>query len=111
MEIRRLEHWGGKMTHADIINGLFEGFGGVLLWMNVRKLWKDKEFKGVSAVPTAFFMLWGYWNLYFYPFYSAWLSFLGGLIIVSANTVWLGQMLWYGWLRKRWTSGAGRAED
>ena len=93
------------MNHADIINGAFEAFGGALLWLNVYRLWRDKEIKGVSPIPTAFFMLWGYWNLYFYPFYSAWLSFVGGLVIVSANTVWLGQMIWYGWCKRATTKG------
>jgi len=83
---------------ADAVNGCFECVGGLLLWLNVRRLYRDKVFKGVSVVPTAFFMAWGYWNLYFYPAVDAPLSFFGGLVIVAANTVWLGQMVYY---RKR----------
>lgn len=80
---------------ADLINGLFEFCGGLLLWMNVQRLYKDKVFKGVSVVPTAFFMAWGYWNLYFYPAVNAPWSWYGGMVIVAANTVWLGQMIYY----------------
>jgi len=88
------------VTFADTVNGLFEMCGGILLWMNVRRLYRDKEFRGVSVVPTAFFMAWGYWNLYFYPAVGAPLSFIGGLFIVTANTVWLWQMLYY-WRKNR----------
>jgi hypothetical protein len=83
------------MLWPDLINGCFEACGGLLLWMNVYRLYKDKEFKGVSTVPTAFFMGWGYWNLYYYPAVNCPLSFCGGLVIVAANTVWLGQMVYY----------------
>jgi len=81
-------------TH-DLINGLFELIGGSLLWMNVAKLHRDKTVQGVALIPTAFFAAWGYWNLYFYPKVGAWLSFLGGLNIVIANTVWVAQMAYY----------------
>lgn len=92
------------MHAPDLINGLFEGFGGVLLWLNCRRLYRDKVFKGVSIVPTAFFMAWGYWNLFYYPHLDQWLSFTGGLLIVSANTFWVGQMAYY----SRFPGGRGR---
>lgn len=82
----------------DIVNGVFEFVGGILLWVNVRQLRKDKEFKGISILPTTFFMTWGYWNLYFYPSVGAWWSFFGGLNVVVANTVWVILMFKY---RKR----------
>ncbi len=66
----------------DIINGLFEFFGGVLLWANVRALHRSKKFLGVSIVPVAFFTSWGLWNLYLYPAVGLWWSFLGGINIV-----------------------------
>jgi hypothetical protein len=78
---------------SDLVNALFEFFGGCLLWMNVRQLWIDREIKGVAVLPTAFFMTWGYWNLYFYPSVNAWWSFYGGLNIVIANTAWVLLML------------------
>lgn len=83
------------MSFADIGNAFFEAFGGVLLWLNCWRLYKDKQFRGVSIIPTAFFFFWGVWNLYFYPAVGAWLSFCGGLVIVSANCVWLVQMIYY----------------
>ena len=83
------------MLLADTVNCIFGLFGGLLLWLNVYRLHHDKEFRGVSIIPVAFFMVWGYWNLYFYPAVGAWLSWIGGMVIVIANTVWLSQMIYY----------------
>lgn len=79
----------------DVINGTFEIVAGALIWMNVRQLHRDKKVRGVHVLPCAFFMLWGYWNLYYYPSLNQWWSFSGGVAVVLANTVWVGQMLYY----------------
>ena len=73
----------------DFINGTYELVGGILLWNNVRVLYKHKVVRGVSVLTTAFFTTWGIWNLYYYPFLGQWASFLGGLVIVLANVVWV----------------------
>lgn len=85
---------------ADTVNGLYEAIGGVMLWMNVRRLHRDKQVKGVSILPTAFFSSWGLWNLYFYPHLGQWLSFAGGAFLVVANVTWCGQMIYYGRARR-----------
>lgn len=79
----------------DTLNGAFEFLGSVMLWRNVLQLHRDKIVKGVHWSATGFFMLWGYWNLYYYPALGQWLSFAGGVSIVTANTVWLVQTLYY----------------
>lgn len=81
--------------NPDLLNGAFEFMGSVMLWRNVMQLHRDKMVKGVHWSATGFFMLWGYWNLYYYPVLGQWLSFAGGVSIVTANTVWLLQMLYY----------------
>jgi hypothetical protein len=86
---------------SDLINGLFELLGSALIWLNVHQLHHDKEFKGVHVAPTAFFFTWGLWNLYYYPSLGQWLSFAGGLSIVVANGVWVGQMLYYSRSKER----------
>lgn len=83
------------MTTPDIINGLFEFGGAITLGLNVRRLLKDRMIAGVSIVPTAFFAAWGYWNLYYYPHLGQWVSFLGGLGVVIANTVWVVLALYF----------------
>jgi hypothetical protein len=79
--------------NADLINGLFEFCGGVLLWLNVRRLRRDGRVAGVSVAPTVFWTAWGAWNLYFYPSVGCWASWAGGLFVVAANAAWLGLLL------------------
>lgn len=80
---------------ADYINGAFEMLSGIFLLLNCFKVYKDKQVKGVSMLSTAFFTTWGFWNLYYYPSLNQTASFYGGLLIVSANSLWLGLMWKY----------------
>jgi len=84
-----------RAMSPDLINGLFEMVGSVMLWRNVLQLYRDKLVKGVHWNATAFFAAWGYWNLFYYPHLDQWYSFAGGVSIVIANTVWLCQMFYY----------------
>lgn len=83
------------MTWQDAVNALFEFGAGFAVLLHCRELYQDKIVRGASWVATAFFFSWGVWNLYYYPHLDQWLSFLGGLSIVSANVLWLGMMLYY----------------
>lgn len=83
------------MDAADLINALFESSAGLFLWNNVRLLYKHKKVRGVSVLSTTVFTLWGYWNLYYYPYLNQWLSFLGGILVVFANTTWVYLALRY----------------
>jgi len=73
------------MQIPDLINGAFELWGGIAMWLNVRQLWKDKEHKGVFVPAQQFFFVWGLWNLFYYPSLHQIASFIGGLCICSAN--------------------------
>jgi hypothetical protein len=79
----------------DLVNALFEGFGSILLWMNVKRLYKDKEVKGVYWPVNAFFASWGLWNLYYYPSVGHTLSFYAGIVLVLANLVWTSLAIYY----------------
>lgn len=79
----------------DFLNGLFEAVGGAIIFLNCWKLYKDKVVKGVVWQLTIFFTAWGLWNLYYYPYLHQWASFIGGLLMVIANTLWIGQVVWY----------------
>lgn len=81
---------------VDWINGGFEFMAGILLWINVARLVKDKQVKGVYIPATVLFTLWGIWNLWYYPALNQIMSFLGGLIVVSANTTWVLLAIKYG---------------
>jgi len=62
---------------------------------SILKLVHDKQVKGVSWVHASFFSVWGIWNLYYYPSLGQWNSFLGGIGIVTVNTIWVGLMIYY----------------
>ena len=79
----------------DLVNGCFEMIGASLLVLNVKALYKDKAVAGVRVAPTAFFALWGWWNLYYYPSLGQWFSFAGGVAIVSVNCVWVVMAIHY----------------
>ncbi len=79
----------------DVINGSFEAFLGVLIWLNVYRLHKDKTIKGISLIPTVFYILWGFWNIYYYPYLGQIISMIGGIFIVLANTVWVAMAIYY----------------
>lgn len=85
----------------DLINGLFETIGGLLLFLHSRRVIKDKEVKGVSVPPMLFFLGWGAWNLFYYPHLGQWFSFLGGCVILAGNLLWVALVVHYkGWVGK-----------
>lgn len=83
------------MITPDMINGGFELCAGLLLWWNVKMILRDKKIRGVSILPTSVFGLWGFWNLYYYPFLGQTLSFWGGIFVVTANTSWVVLAIYY----------------
>lgn len=84
------------MNIPDLINALFEVVSGSLVWLNVRAILRDKTIRGVSVAPITCFVLWGFWNLYYYPHLDQWFSFVGGLSVATANTAWLVLIIYYG---------------
>lgn len=88
----------------DFINGAFELWGGLFILLNCRKLYQDKEVKGIHWGSTIFFTSWGLWNLYYYPFLGQWASTFGGVVICAANLLWLLMRLYYAKLRY-WKNG------
>jgi hypothetical protein len=83
------------MNIPDLINGGYEALGGVLILNHCRAVIRDKAVAGVSILSTSLFMTWGIWNLYYYPHLDQWASVSGGLLIVSANALWVGLLLRY----------------
>lgn len=82
---------------ADAINGSFELCAGLFILNHCRVIYADKQVRGASRLSTAFFFSWGLWNaIYYYPALDQFWSFLGGLIVMAANCLWLGLMLYYG---------------
>lgn len=81
--------------HLDLINSLFELGGTILTVSNIRAILISKKVEGVYWQVTAFFSIWGCWNVYYYyhldQIYSTWVA---GLLAV-ANAVWVYLALYY----------------
>lgn len=80
---------------VDRINGLFELIGGLICFLNVRQLYKDKRTVGIYWPTQAFFASWGFWNLYYYPSLNQWNSFWGGVLLAIGNTTWVIMSKYY----------------
>ena len=83
------------MSWPDLVNGMFEMTGGLLICLSIRRLHVDRVVRGVSAWPVAFFAAWGLWNLFYYPILGQWFSLAGGVLITVANVAWIAQMLYH----------------
>lgn len=77
------------MAIPDIINGCFEAFASLFILNHARVLWKSKQAHGVSMLSTWYFMLWGVWNMWYYPHLGQYFSFAGGVVIVLAQLFWI----------------------
>lgn len=79
----------------DVINSFFELFSGLAVILNIKAAYVDKQIKGVRIIPTTFFVIWGYWNIYFYSQVDCLWSLIGGCLLVLTNSIWLFQMFYY----------------
>lgn len=79
----------------DLINALFELSAGFFVFLSVRKTLQDKRVQSVNWLTTAFFAVWGIWNLYYYPSLDQWYSFIGGISVAFMNTWWFFLLIYY----------------
>ncbi len=77
------------MNKWDMINGAFEFMGALLVWLNVRRIYIDRELKGISWGVQGFFASWGAWNLLYYPALGQYCSFVAGIGLFAGSLVWL----------------------
>lgn len=83
------------MGWEDIINGIFETFGGFFIFCSLQKLKHDKRVAGISWLHMAFFTAWGYWNIIYYAQLQQWFSWIGGILLVLTNTAYLAMLIYY----------------
>lgn len=77
------------MQIPDTINSAFLFGGGIFIWMNVYRAWKDKVIRGVSVWPSLWFATWGVWDCYYFPHLDQWFSFVSSALAVLPNSAWL----------------------
>ena len=76
-------HW------PDVVNGLFEFWGSLAVWLNVRRLLIDKMVRGYSPMVLVFFLSWGFWNIFYYAHLVQWFSWACGISMAVANLVYV----------------------
>ena len=79
----------------DAINGAIEAGGALFLLVNIRRLLVDRSVSGVHWLPTAYWTLWGCWNLFYYPSLGQWMSFAGGCAVVVVNLAWVALVFYF----------------
>lgn len=80
----------------DSANAFFELVGALLTWLNVRRLYIDKEVKGIQWEVTLFWLSWGIFNLFFYgPVLGLWFSWAAGALLTLANVAWIILLMYY----------------
>lgn len=86
--------------NADFINAIFEFGGFVMIAGNCVRLYRDRGFAGVTIPATAFFAIWGYWNLFYYPSLDQMWSVIAAGLVALMNTLWIVLMFWFGPIKK-----------
>jgi hypothetical protein len=83
------------MNYLDLINGLFEAVGAGAVIGSILKLNKQKKVRGIHWGTSLYFLFWGAYNIFFYPYYGLIFSLLGACLLLAANLVWTVQLIYY----------------
>lgn len=83
------------MNWQDGVNGSFEMLSGFVLLLHCMKMYQDKKVHGVSTLACLYFVLWSYWNLYYYPHLNQWGSLLGAIWTCMVHTIWYSMIIYY----------------
>lgn len=74
---------------TDSITSFFQVGAILFLLMNIRKLLKDGESKGVSIWMIVYFTAWGYWGIYMFWTLGQFWSMIANTGVALAHTLWL----------------------
>lgn len=85
----------------DLVTSHFEVIAILVLLNNCKKLYEDKQVKGISVLSPLFYLSWSVWNLFYYYSLNQKFSFICGIGSVVANLVWISLMMYYIVRRKR----------
>ena len=79
----------------DLINSIFEFSAGAFISLHCYATIKSKTARGVSVVAIVFFVIWGGWNLYYYPYLNQLFSFVGSIFALTDNAIWIILIIYY----------------
>jgi len=81
--------------NPDITQAAWELGSAVLSVLNIIAIRKSRTIAGVHWAPTAFFFLWGIYNLWFYTALHLPLAYWAGCAITLTNLIWLAHVAYY----------------
>lgn len=81
--------------HTDEINSGFELTGGFFTILHIAQVLHDKSVAGLSLYAITFYVIWGYWNLYYYKSVKQRWSLRATYFITFMNTIWLALLIYY----------------
>jgi len=80
----------------DQINSGFVLIAALFYLLNLFKLIKDKEIKGISKISIGFFSLWNVWTLFFFIKISEYWWTIGAYVVVAIlNIAYITLMIKY----------------
>ena len=80
----------------DQVNSGFVSIAALFYILNLLKLIKDKEVKGISKISIAFFSLWNVWTLFFFIAVSEYWWTIGAYVAVAIlNITYIALMVKY----------------
>lgn len=81
----------GEYPHMspDLINGGFELLSSAMMVPSIIRAWRARKITGVHWTMPVFFVLWGVWNIFYYPHLGQWFSLLGAIMLLITNSLWL----------------------
>lgn len=97
--------------NVDLVNAAFQLVGGYFTWKNAHQLWQDKKLVGAYWPTTAFFVVWGGWNLIMFHGLSFALSFWAGVVLLTGNAAWVVLALYYQHQDKKFREAFGVNND
>ena len=80
---------------SDVVNGLWELAGAIFIIPSIISILKKKVSTGITWLTQLFFLSWGLWNVFFYPYNGLNFSFVGGVVLAVTNIVWLWLIVKY----------------
>jgi len=77
------------------VNSVFPLVGTIFVGLNIKRLIKDKQVKGIHWLSPLFFYSGQAWGLYFMYTLHQYFSLFGGAVLLAASLVWYSLMQYY----------------
>lgn len=87
--------------NPDLVNASFELFAGLFILNHIRATIKAGGVEGISLTSVTYFVVWGFWNLFYYPHLGQTVSYYAGVFVAITNLTWLGVMLYYRYFKSK----------